>query len=313
MRYNHYPTPIEKINLSINENNLFIKREDLISTSFGGNKARKAFLFFNELQKQNCNCVITYGSSSSNHCRVVANIAAAKGLKCIIISPTSSSSETFNSKMMKFFGAKIINCNVNKVKETIDDVMRKTMKQGYKPYFIEGGGHGNIGTKAYLEAYEEIKTFEIENNINFDFIFHTSGTGTTQAGLICGKLINHDSKEIIGISNARRNPYGSQVVLDSVNNYLEELGRPLVDLRKINFVDDYVCNGYGSYNKEIINVIKTLLIEEGIPMDLTYTGKGFWGMKEYIKRNQLINKNILFIHTGGTPLFYDDLEVLIDG
>ncbi len=48
-----------------------------------------------------------------------------------------------------------------------------------------------------------------------------------------------------------------------------------------------------------------MLIEEGIPLDTTYTGKAFWGgMKEYIKKNKVAGENILFIHTGGTPLFF---------
>ena len=53
-------------------------------------------------------------------------------------------------------------------------------------------------------------------------------------------------------------------------------------------------------------------MHDGIPLDTTYTGKGYWGMKEYIKENEITGKNILFIHTGGTPLFFDDLEELID-
>ncbi len=76
----------------------------------------------------------------------------------------------------------------------------------------------------------------------------------------------------------------------------------------INFIDDYILDGYGSYNDDIVNVIKDTLIKEGIPLDTTYTGKGFWGMKEYIKKHQITGKNILFIHTGGTPLFFDDFR-----
>ena len=43
----------------------------------------------------------------------------------------------------------------------------------------------------------------------------------------------------------------------------------------------------------------------GIPLDETYTGKAFMGMSEYIY--EISDKNILFIHTGGTPLFFDAL------
>lgn len=43
-----------------------------------------------------------------------------------------------------------------------------------------GGGHGNIGTQAYVNTYEEILAFEKEAGIKFDYIFHASGTGTTR-------------------------------------------------------------------------------------------------------------------------------------
>jgi len=305
-------TPIQKLNIRLNDNAIFMKRDDLMPFSFGGNKARKAKLYFEDLESQKSDCVVTYGSSSSNHCRIVSNIAASKGLKCIIISPVETRKTTFNSHMIELFGAEIISCKVSEVKGTIDGELSRLNKEGYKPYFIEGGGHGNLGTKAYIEAYEEIRVFELENDIKFDYIFLTSGTGTTQAGLVCGKLINRDDRQIIGISNARKNPYGGQVVLDSVITYLEHIGEETVGSEVINFNDDYVLDGYGAYNNEILELVRDILTKEGIPLDTTYTGKGFWGMKEYIKENQITGMKILFIHTGGTPLFFDDLEVLVN-
>ena len=125
-------------------------------------------------------------------------------------------------------------------------------------------------------------------------------------------MINRDVKQIIGISNARKKPYGGQIVLDSVNSYLEHIGKESVGSEAINFIDDYVLDGYGTYNNEVLEVIREVLLKDGIPLDTTYTGKGFWGMTEYIKKNQIAGKNILFIHTGGTPLFFDDLEVLVN-
>lgn len=303
---------IQKLKLSLNNNNFYIKRDDLIPISFGGNKARKAILFFEDIKRTNSDCIVTYGSSSSNHCRIIANIAASKGLPCYIISPTETKKITANSKMIKLFRSKVIKCSVTEVKETINKTVKELKREGYKPYFIQGGGHGDIGTQAYVNAYKEIINYERTEGIHFDYIFHASGTGTTQAGLICGKLLNRINTNIIGISVARKNPYGAQVVSDSVNSYLKNTNRVKLYTEEINFIDDYILKGYGDYNKEIVETIKEVLIEDGIPLDTTYTGKAFWGMKEYIKQNKIKGKNILFIHTGGTPLFFDDLEGLIN-
>lgn len=291
---------------NINDNNLYIKRDDLLPFSFGGNKARKASYFFEEILNGGFDTVVTYGSSSSNHCRVVTNACAKYKLKCYIISPEENYSETFNSLLVKKFGAEIIKAPLDKISETIDELMNELSKKG-KPYFIAGGGHGNLGAKAYVDAYKEICNYEKENNIYFDYIFHASGTGTTQAGLICGAVLEKDTdRKIVGISIARKNPRGKQVVEQSVEDYLKSVGYNS-DMPNVIFDDSYICGGYGEYNEQIVKCIDNIMAKEGIPLNKTYSGKAFWGMTEYIKKNSITGKNILFINTGGAPLFFDDL------
>lgn len=60
----------------------------------------------------------------------------------------------------------------------------------------------------------------------------------------------------MGISIARKNSYGRQVIFDSVNSYLGSVGKNNISLEEINFIDDYVLGGYGSYNKAILQTIK---------------------------------------------------------
>ena len=308
-------TPTYKLNSS-KYSSLYVKREDMIPYSFGGNKARKAQLFFEEIDNGDYDYVVTYGSSHSNHCRVVANMAAERGLKCVIIGPSEVSDSTYNSIMMEVFGAEIIVVPVEEVSRTIDNKLDELRQSGHRPYFIMGGGHGNIGTKAYVRCYEEIKQFEIDNDLEFDYFFFASGTGTTQAGLVCGQLLYGDDRKIIGISIARKNPRGRDVVIDSIREFLEaepnvELGKDITEdeiSEKTIFLDDYTGDGYGADNVEIEDTIQKALIMYGMPLDSTYTGKAFLGMEKYIRENHIEDKNILFIHTGGTQLFFDDLN-----
>ena len=298
-------TPI--INLGIEQGNrLYMKRDDLIPYSFGGNKARKGLLFFEEIDKGGYDCVVTYGSSHSNHCRIISNMAAARNMACYLIGPEEVSDSTYNSKFMRLFGAQIITVPVEKVHDTIERKITELKVEGKKPYFIPGGGHGNIGTEAYVQCYNEIKKYEEEFGIFFDYIFLASGTGTTHAGLVCGQIKNNDNRKIIGISIARKNPRGREVVLDSIREYM-----PGVDEMKIQektvFLDQYIGEGYGKENVEIEEIIKNNMLRYGIPLDSTYTAKAFLGMKKYIKTKKIKDKKILFIHTGGTPLFFDDI------
>lgn len=311
MNIENWNSPTHLID-SIQRNNIYTKREDLIPFSFGGNKARKAQLFFREIDNRGCDCVVTYGSGSSNHCRVIANECCRRKIACYIISPKEASEQTFNSQMMELFGAEITTVPVTEVHNTIENKLNQLKALGKNPYFIEGGGHGNIGTEAYVQCYQEILDYEKAEDIHFDYIFFASGTGTTHAGLVCGQLLAKDERTIIGISIARKNPRGRDVVLDSIRSYIANTNCANIAEESIQsatfFIDDYTC-GYGKDDKRVTVTIEEVLKNYGIPLDSTYTGKAFMGMTEYIKQQQISEKNILFIHTGGTPLFFDAMNI----
>lgn len=286
-------------------NHLWIKREDLLPFSFGGNKARKAEFFFRDIEKNKSDCVVTYGSSSSNHCRVIANECCRRGLDCYIISPKEASESSFNRKMMELFGARIITVSIDEVHDSIEKKLSNLKEKGKNPYFIQGGGHGNIGTEAYVQCYQEIKEYEHNESIHFDYVFLASGTGTTQAGLVCGQLDNKDERKIVGISIARKNPRGRDVVIESVQDYL---GNRLKydEIQNATIFLDSFTNGYNIEDERVNQTIDYVLRKYGIPLDTIYTGKAFMGMTEYLRTIQ--SKNVLFLHTGGTPLFFDELR-----
>lgn len=300
-------TPIHYIDC-ISDNQVYMKREDLIPYSFGGNKARKAEYFFREIDAGNYGSVVTYGSSHSNHCRVVSNMSALRRLPCHIIAPLEVSEMTCNSRFMELFGAQVLSVPTERVHDTIEAKIQELRQKGHRPYFIPGGGHGNMGAQAYVDCYEEIREYERANETYFDSIFFASGTGTTQAGLVCAQLLHGEEREIAGISIARANPRGRDVILESIHEYLGAKGITVSETRiqeKTIFIDDYIGDGYGKNNPTIEETIRTGMLRYGIPLDCTYTAKAFYGMSDYIKRKGMSGKRILFLHTGGTPLFFD--------
>lgn len=302
-------TPIIPLSGKYTDNELYMKRDDMIPFSFGGNKARKAAEFYKEIIKNGADVVMTYGSNSSNHCRIIANMAAAMGLSCHIISPEENREILYNTRLVEQFGAVIETCPVTKVSETIEKRIEAYKRDGKKPYFITGGGHGNPGTESYVMAYNEILRQEEKDGIFYDYIFHASGTGTTQAGLVCGKLLAGDTnRTIVGISIARKEERGRAVVKDSIKEYLGENFEKLYTESALIFTDSYCCGGYGNYTSDIENTIDDVMKREGIPMDTTYVGKAFHGMLQYIDEERIVGKKILFIHTGGTPLFFDYIK-----
>ncbi len=297
-------TPINKL-FGFEENEVFIKRDDLYPFFFGGNKVRIAEEFFLDMKKQKKNCIIGYGNSRSNMCRAIANVAYSDHIPCYIISPKDDDgtrTETSNSRIVNECGAIIRICDKKDVAGTVNMVLNECKAKGYDPYYIYGDIYGKGNEAVPVRAYKKVYYEMIEQMPDLDYIFLPTGTGMTQAGLLCGKQKHGGGCKIIGISVARRADMEKQVITGFLN------ASGLKDDAGIYVDDSFLCGGYGKYCMDELLTIKQMYREYGIPLDPTYTGKAFWGMLEWLKKNGISNKKILFLHTGGTLLFSDHLN-----
>lgn len=211
--------------------------------------------------------------------------------------------------MVHACGAIFHECSKTNVAETVETVMDECIEQGLKPYYIYGDKFGNgneaVPVRAYVKVYREILKQEEEIGIHFDSIVCATGIGMTQAGLIAGKSLYGGDCRIYGVSVAR-NAVKEKAVLEK---YLQAYGASIGQNIKgeINLADDYLCGGYGKYTPDLLCMIKEMYLSNGIPLDPTYTGKAFYGLQDMLRKNML-GQNVLFIHTGGTPLFFDNIH-----
>ena len=297
-------TPIIKIH--DDKNHIYVKRDDLLPFSFGGNKVRIALEFIEDMKRQGKDCIVGYGNARSNLSRALANLCYKYKIPCHIISPSDVNGtriDTFNSKFVLECDAFFHYCEKTNVKQTVEDVICDLEMKGHKPYYIygdsTGSGNEHVPLLAYAKVYEEIKN-------KYDYIFLAPGTGMTQGGLLVGQGLNSGKEKIIGISVARSAEQETKVL----QNYLKSFNVKVhkVDTCEINVSDQYLCDGYGTYNLQIEKTIHEQFINNGIPLDPTYTGKAFWGMKSYLKTEGITGKKVLFLHTGGTPLFFDYMK-----
>ena len=314
-----YLTPITKSQTGENGINLYIKRDDLLPFSFGGNKARIAQEFYLDMDAKQKNCMIGYGNARSNLSRALANMNSNRCGECHIISPSDDDGNrimTNNSFMVHACGAKFHECSKQKVAETVEQVIQQCEEEGFRPYYIYGNKYGkgneSVPVRAYAKVYQEILEQEDDLGIQFDYIFLSTGTGMTQSGLLAGKTFaKRDVQKIVGISVARKSEQEIPVIKNYLDAYFEEVSEHFPETYPEILVDDnYLCGGYGKYTEEIEETIRLMFVENGIPLDPTYTGKGFYGMTQYLKKNKIENVNVLFIHTGGVPLFFDNMQLL---
>ena len=280
-------TPIEYL-MTAADTRIYIKRDDLIPFSFGGNKVRIADCVFREMESKGCDTVISYGSRSSNLNRVIAHMAAREKKNCIVIlKKEENEPETFNERMIRESGAVIVKTEPENVRKTVQEVLSSSRKRGEYPYYIYGDETGKGGEdvlrRAYAGVFREICSQEEQLSVHFDRIYVPVGTGSTYEGLLSACDPGH---RITGISIARTH---------------EDAG----SLKDGSYItDEYRMGGYGKYGPEIGELILRMISVYGIPMDPTYTGKAFYGMLKETEKGTG-DRNVLFIHTGGAPLFFD--------
>ena len=309
------PTPIHRLPTFCAKNEIYVKRDDLIPFSFGGNKARIAVRFFDDMRSRGCDAMVAYGSKKSNLARVVANMASREGVPCWVVANDGGggSGKTANSLLVDVCGAHVIPCDSSTVPKAVEGAFAEAVSLGLRPYYIYGdsAGRGNEATPvgAYALGYVEISDQAAGLGMGFDYIFCATGTGMTQAGLECGRLLAGGRESVVGISVARPSSKEVPVLAKYVESYLSSVGRPeLAGSAELRLCDDYLSGGYGLYRDEVLDTVRALFAREGVPADLTYVGKAFDGMLGYLDDNGVVGKRVLFVHTGGTPLFFDDMD-----
>lgn len=292
---NNIITPITKINYAGYE--IYVKRDDLYPQTGGGNKSRKSDYILKFANNNNYNHIVTNGGVNSNHCRAIALKCKEYNMKCSLIMHSPTKENIKNSKnlmLSKLSGANIEYCSLGELSQKMDAKIQNLKSAGDRPLYLWGGGHCIEGSFAYYKAAQEF--IKQTNGLIPDLVFHASGTGTTQAGLAVGFKEYHTA--VIGISIARMEERGKQVVLDSAHELAEHLD--ITYNKDIMFYDKWVYGGYEKYNQEIIYLIKDVAKQTGIILDPTYTAKAFKGMLSVLDENNIEkNKKILFWHTGG--------------
>lgn len=278
---------------------LTVVRDDIYPFIGGGGKARKAVYYETCLRKGGYNAVVTCGGIQSNHNRAIALLCAKNGWKCHLCIQGNNDrflAEKGNALLDRLSGAE---CELIRPEETavaMDRAMERFAAEGYKPYYCHGGGHDLPGGVSFVEAVEKLAK-QIDKP---DYVFHASGTGSTQAGIVVGlDRVGWSDVRCIGISVARQYERGKQVIAEFANMLAEHYGmRERYDDR-ILFNTDYLYGGYEQFTPDMEAYLKKSMKETGLMFDTTYSGKAFYGMMDIIKKNGLQDKKIVFWHTGG--------------
>ncbi|MGH7056381.1 MAG: 1-aminocyclopropane-1-carboxylate deaminase [Acetobacteraceae bacterium] len=294
---------------------VWAKRDDVASgLAFGGNKIRKLEFLAADALRDGCDTLVSIGNIQSNHTRQVAAVAAALGMRAVLVQetwtewPDAAYAETGNILLSRILGAEIIvegKGYSTATKETWERALEKVRSDGGKPYAIPAGASDHpLGGLGYVAFVEEFERQESNAGLYFDTIITASCTGSTQAGMITGFRASRHERHVIGIDTAA-NAAMTRAAVAKIARATAELLGVNSDIPDSEIVVDprFAGPGYGLPAPETIAAIRTAARLEGMLTDPVYEGKSMAGLIAMAEAGELsAARNVLYVHLGGAPV-----------
>ena len=315
-RYTHGFTPLEPmphLTKSLGGPNLWVKRDDLLGLTAGGNKTRKLEFLVADALAQGADTLITVGAVQSNHCRLTLAAAVKEGLKCQLVLeervPDSYKEDASgNNFLFHLLGVEKLSVfpsgtDLQAEMQTLADSLAS---EGRKGYMIPGGGSNKLGSLGYVSCAEEILQQSYDMGLALDNIVCSSGSGGTHAGLVTGLTGNNANIPLIGISTRAAKEAQTDKLFKLANETADMLGVAGGIAREAIVVhDDYVGEGYSLPTDGMTEAVELFARLEGILLDPVYTGKTAAGLIDLVRKGHFKeDDNVLFVHTGGSPALY---------
>jgi L-cysteate sulfo-lyase len=309
----HLPTPLEpmpRISEHLGGPSLWIKRDDCTGLSSGGNKTRKLEFLMADAVERGADTIITQGATQSNHARQSCAAAARLGLESHILleDRTGYHDEAYayngNVLLDQLHGATIslrpAGSDMNAEMELLAQRLRD---DGRKPYVIPGGGSNETGALGYVNAAFEMTHQANERSLRIDHLVHATGSAGTQAGLVVGMQAMNSGIPVYGVSVRAPKAKQEENVFGLAQRTLDFMGlaQSLVPRDSVVANSDYVGDGYGLPTDSMVEAVKMLAHYEGILLDPVYSGKGFAGLIDLVRKGHFKKgENVVFLHTGGS-------------
>ena len=300
------PTPVQPLTAVSRRlgREIWVKRDDLTSPVYGGNKPRKLEFLLGQALARHKKILVTTGGLGTNHGLATAIFGRQLGFKvAVLLYPQPVTPQVRqNLALLSAHGARPL-AHGSLVTAMLDYYFwQKLRRPG--AFFIPPGGSSPLGTIGYVEAGLELAQQVQDQELPRPAaIFAAAGTCGTLAGLILGLKLAGLETPVIGVRTAPGLAANPLQVVRLAKNTLKLLRRadptiPLVEFTRRDAPMNRAQFGRGYGHPTPTGRAALALLEEtdGLQLDLTYTAKTFAGLIEHIGA-ELDQGPLLFWHT----------------
>jgi 1-aminocyclopropane-1-carboxylate deaminase len=257
-------------------------RLDLLHPVVSGNKWYKLRLNMDYAKNNFYKTVVTSGGGYSNHLIATAYAAKRFGLQSVGIVRGKYNTLTPTLRDCQEQGMELIFVTQEDYKNQHQPEWAEKLVAHFDEVLIipEGGANerGRIGAGLINRFIHEYYTH----------VMIAVGTGTTMIGLRNKIDIN---QQILGFAPMKQGAY----LKDQITEHLLPAQNENWEL-----FNKWHFGGFGKWNDELISFMNDFYEENSIPLDLVYTSKMMFGIKQMLDDNYFNSSDrILCIHSGG--------------
>ena len=321
------PTPLTYMkNLSeyLGGPRIYVKRDDIGSLAFGGNKTRKLEFIMAQAAEEKCDTVVTLGGVQSNWVRQTVAAAKAMGMHAVAVLEGEKPEKIQGNLMLDMLmGAELI--YMPGIPQDVEDeeiasvfpitgpIAEKLRAQGKKPFLAPLGGATPIGNLGYINMTDELLKQCSEQGINAKHIYLGTGTGGTHAGTQLGLRLERSDIKLHGISVSFHTRPKEEEIAEMCNASMKYYG---IDehFTADDISVDYsqVGAGYGAVTENAVEAVRLATKLEGLIICHTYAGKALAGLIADIRAGRIsADEDVIFVHTGGGTADFEHPELYL--
>ncbi|MCX8125206.1 MAG: pyridoxal-phosphate dependent enzyme [Spirochaetes bacterium] len=300
-----FPTPVQRLS-SMGHPNLWVKRDDVSSTLYGGNKVRKLEFTLAEAIALNKKKVVTMGGIGTNHGLATAVFCKHLGLGCRLLLFWQPVTEYVKKNLLLFvhFGAELAYYTSMLATGIMFYTKERLIRDAY---FLYAGGSSPLGTVGFVNAAFELKQ-QIQQGLlpQPDYVVCALGSSGTMAGLSLGLLLAGVKSKVIGVRVTDRslgpipiaNEKSVHLLMEKTYKLMKTITNlPPIDIPTPIILHDYCGQGYGYPTGACLDAIEKMKHTEHIQLEPTYTGKTFAAVCDLIRKPEFKNAILLYWHT----------------
>lgn len=305
------PTPLEdapELARRLGVGALAIKRDDLTSRVYGGNKVRKLEYLLADALASGCDAIVTYGSVGSNHALATSVFARRLGLACHAVlleqAPTPYVAGTLRYHLA--LGTRLHPAaSFNQSRAVAEAIRARHPGGARRVYDIPWGGSNWRGAIGFVAAGLELAAqLAASGSTAPDFIYLAGGTMGTAVGLALGLRAAGLGTRIVAPRVVPAGSGGAAWVAELVRETNRELHArdtsfPLLDdpLGNLELRLEFLGAGYAEATPAALEAVALARELQGLKLETTYTGKAFAGLVADARAGRLAGRRAVFWNT----------------